>query len=334
MIEINPDTYSQIMELINKNKYPSVESFVDISLRNQLIMEKSSTIEREVRKTHSNVSVPLLSIIDEEYNYFVQNRPSLNKDEAITGLINRVAPAKIVLRVLSNLLNNSKTSFIDLNYFKDQVISKLIDIRVQIDKYEKKNRVNRGYSLSSGLPKKDPKSQKRFSDFYIGRLRTDNNIDGILGDLGLINIIRDVNDFNLTIGITKDGFKWANMKSPLIDDLINNNVAIKHPLSKEEILFYLAHLKHTKPGEYSFLDFLMKSIKGSYNTPPKLNERLSEFYKDRYSDAERNTLRAGGITRLIEMRAIKIMKEGLNSIYRTSNNCESLENFENSLEES
>jgi hypothetical protein len=108
----------------------------------------------------------------------------------------------------------------------------------------------RGQSLKIGFPKKDPKSQQRFVDFFIGKLRNENYLSGPIGDLELAAIRKSQqgNQNNLIIGITEAGLKWANMDSPFIDDFISSQKPIQSPLSDEEIHFLLSRIKETKPG--------------------------------------------------------------------------------------
>lgn len=359
MTELNPMIYAQIMELIKKGKYPSIESFVDIATKNQIMLEKQREINDDIiydnhvspnnllafngleptavqpisTEDKRDSSITILAFNGHELTTVQPIFPDETRSKLpIWGLINRFTPSKIVLRMLVQKLNNSNSEFIDFKYFANECVSKAVEIRNKIQRAEQKFSIIRGESFKIGLPKKDLKSQQRFINLYIGHLKSDNTIDGILGDLGFAAIKRTYSNSNvssLVIGITEYGLKFSKIYSPLIDDKIIKQKSISSPLSSEEISFLIDHIKKIKPGEYDFLSYIYHLIKNGNNTPSALSETIPQFF-DKYnisSSAIMNSFQIGAIGRLLEMQFIKIQKNGIYSIYKINKDVNRLEDI-------
>lgn len=319
MIEITPDAYAEINQLIKAGKYPSIETFAEIALKNQIKLEKIR-LERAPNLPLEKVSSAEIETNKLRYLKDPQTVEPLlltgqRRAEPLWGLINRFAPAKMVLRLLSFHLAQVGTDWINYQAFIEDAVNVATWARIRIEKHEKRTPLVRGESLKIGYPFKDARSQQRFIDFYIGRFRSDNQVQGLLGDLELASFKRNDNG-SISIGITSAGMKWARLHSPLIDDLLVGQESIQSPLSDQEIQYLLSHISRTRPGEYQFLDFLFKAVHDGANTPQKLSPLISRYFGARkYSAAQQNNLQTGGIARLIEMRFLRIEKDGIYTKY-------------------
>jgi hypothetical protein len=323
MSEIKPEVFNKIQELIKMDKYPSVEAFVELAIANQLTLE-TSRIDTKTPSLHLPSTITAESYLAK----ISQNRPravspihisTARSSEPIFGLINRIAPAKIVLRILSNALIRQDSDWINLSEFNQLVTEEAYRIRLAIEKYEKKYTVTRGESLKMGLPVKDLKSQQRFVDVYVGRLRGGDRVEGILGDLEFVNIKKMDTDSipSSKIGITEYGLQFAAMESPIIDKLLENQEEISSPFTEEETLFLLQHIRRIKPGEYEFLSFLYRSMKGGATDPKKISLLVTKYMeKTEYTPAMIASLQSGAMARLVEMRLIRIVKDGIYTSYK------------------
>lgn len=342
MTEIIPQVYEIIMNLVKKGKYPTMESFVDIAIRNQITLEKSPVQERnrDVPEVKSSPSTHDQLIRNKEQNLLTAPAISVEpkrRSIPIWGLINRFVPSKVVLRMLVNALVQSKAQWVEFKQFSDDAVSIASQIRNHTEKFEKRSDVIRGQSLKIGFPKKDPKSQQRFVDLFIGKLRNQNYLSGLLGDLELAVIKKSQqgNQNNTVIGITEGGLKWANMESPFIDDFISGLKPIQSPLSFEEIDFLLSRIKETKPGDYYFLEYIYKLVKEGVNTPDKLSDHTSLYFDSlKLNPAMFSTFQTGGIARLVEMRIIQLDKIGIRTRYLVMSSANSLEEFHRSITKS
>jgi hypothetical protein len=62
---------------------------------------------------------------------------------------------------------------------------------------------------------------------------------------------------------------------------------------------------------------LYRSIKGGSTNPQQISRLVSQYFeKSKFSDAFINSLQAGAMARLIEMRIIRIKKSGIYTSYR------------------
>jgi hypothetical protein len=327
MQDLKAELYEQIKELVEQGKYPSIETFIEVALKNQILLEKSIGDKEKVVNTNREQGLGQnkyqdLSLIEEK-PITVSPAPisSTRKSLPLWGMINRVAPAKVSLRLLSNMLAESGTEWISFSEFSEKLTAFGYNIRLQLEKREKKLDVIRGESIKMGLPLKDLKSQQRFIDIYVGRLRTDNTNDGLLADLEFA-VIRKMTDGNISksvIGITDYGYEFAKLHSPLIDDCLVKGETVSDALSEEEVIYLLRHIEKVRQADLEFLSFIYRSVKGGSNSPKQL-AKLASHYFEKYKLKSNfiNTMQGGALARLVEMRLIRIVKNGIYSSYQVS----------------
>lgn len=320
MMPMSPKLHEAIVKLVNAGKYSSIENFTEIAVRNLLTLEEAHTnqsggIEAPQEYTYNTKNLMLEKPLMVEPLKLDQER----RNRAIWGLVNRYAPAKMVLRELTSGLTARGTEWIDFKEFAEIVVRKATTMREGIQKWQKKTDLVRGEGIDTGFPQNDVRSQQRFVDLYIGRLRS-NKVVGLLGSLELA-VIRKNPTGNLQIGITQPGSEWAELRSPFLDGDVQSEPIAFYP---DELRYLLRHVKQVRPGEYHFLNHLFKSVRSGINTPEKLMP-VARTYADRkgwknaegksLSDAAINSYKVGGIGRLVEMRLLRIEKDGTNSKY-------------------
>lgn len=328
MLDIAPAQYTAIMELVKAGKYPSPEVFLELALKNQLLLEQHSHgVRPQVGRIQPDRTAAYsLGLLGKSFNEEPMTVPAVQLLESrratpIWGLINRFAPSKLVVRLLSNSLITAKSQWIDFKQFEEEVVGIAGQVRVLIEKHEKRLDTVRGESLKIGFPQKDPKSQQRFVDFYVGRLRGEDVINGLLGDLefAVIRRTQATGPSSLSIGLTESGMKWASLRSPLIDDFVLGQQPAHRPLSDEEVSFLVSHIQTMRPGEFEFLSFLYSLIRDGFDTPQKISEKVSKYFAGRrYTPTLINTMQTGGLARLVEMRLVRIEKKSIYTTYRAS----------------
>lgn len=350
MFNLNPATYKAIKDLVDKGMYDSIENFVEIALSNQLQLEKqgisttsknkmplASTEIDEVGKLrptrmqlgtqtftqslaipNGNVSLPTL-----------QSKPTSKeaRESPIWGQINRLVPIKFVLRLLANQIVPSGNDRIDLKRFSADVAEIATLARMHIEKKDKAKRI-RGEELYVSFSQKEPGSQQRFVNFYVGKLPSGKWTDGILTGLGLATI-EQTEEGAVVIGLTEEGKHLALLRSPLVDDFLIEGKQIENPFSDEEVKFLLKHLESLRPGEYEYLNSVLRFVKDGANTPTLLQGKISEYLKDRLvgvgvSAKVANTMQVGAIGRLVEMRLLRIEKDAQRSKYWVTDNGETM----------
>lgn len=348
-VELDPDSYRKIKEFVEKGTYESLENFVEIAVLNQILLERNGLPRLEANKvlraTPSEEARPKISQtkqqggVQQSIKYLACPKdtllpilPPLPMTEEIRsfpiwGQINRLAPVKMVLRMLANqilLLGNDR---IDLKRFSADAAETITSTRTYIEKKDKKDRI-RGEALYVALAKKDPGSQQRFINFYIGKLPRGKWTDGILTGLGLARI-EQAEDGAVVIGITEAGRKLACLHSPLIDDFLLQEKQIESPFSPAEVEFLLNHLEINRPGEFEYLVSVLRFIKEGAVTPTALRQKVGKFLQERhlavnFTDKFVNTMQVGAIGTLVELRLLGIEKDAQKSKYMITSGGEAL----------
>ena len=326
-MKLDKTTYSKIATLVKRGNFVSIDNFVQIAVRNQLLLETEGRLEvarrRPVQTTvRKQRSQPVTSVrVRKKTQIQTLGTPSLDesiKSAPIWGQINRLAPAKLVLRVLLNSLGISDDKSVDLRRFSAEVAEQATTFRRFAKKKDKTRRV-RGEGIYVGFPKKAPSSQQRFLNYYVGKGPLRKWTDSILTGLSLASI-EEMEDGSTVIGLTEAGLKFALLHSPLLDDFFLDRKQIDAPLSSDEVSFLIDHIKSVRPGEYELLTFTLNSVKKGADTPTKLRDNIFGFLKGKdlrikLSEKVTNTMQVGAIGRLVEMRLLKIEKEAQRSKY-------------------
>jgi hypothetical protein len=348
-VRLDPDSFKKIKEFIEKGNYESVESFVEIAVLNQILIESNGgasigtskegkdasrmEVDTKSRQTkHQQSTLQPVQYFACPENDQLPVLPALpltqeTKSFPIWGQINRLAPAKMVLRMLANQILVLGTDRIDLKRFSADVAETVTSMRTYIEKKDKKNRI-RGKELYVALAKKDPSSQQRFINFYIGRLPSGKWTDGILTGLGLARI-EQAEDGSVVIGLTEAGSKFARLSSPLIDEFLLQEKQIERPFSSIEVQFLFDHLQVTRPGESEYMTAVLRFIRDGAITPTALRLRVGSFLREKYpriniSEKFVNTMLVGVMGRLVEMRFVEIEKDAQKSKYSVTDAGESI----------
>lgn len=339
-VKLEPGSYRKIKEFVERGNYESVESFVEIAVFNQILLESNEVTSFEGRQESRIVSqgrlgrksslTKLQTGIQRPIQYLACPKdaqipvlsPLLLTEETrsfpIWGQINRLAPAKLVLRILVNQVLLCGNDRVDLKRFSADVAETATFTRKQIEKKDGKDRI-RGEELYIALSKDDPGSQQRFINFYVGRLPSGKWTDGILTGLGFATI-EPSEDGSTVIGLTEAGVKFACLPSPLIDDLLVQGKQIEEPFSSAEVEFLLSHMQTNRPGEFEYMVSVLRFIKGGTVTPTGLRQKVGAFLREKHptiqiSEKFVNTMLVGEMGRLVEMRLVRIKKDAQKSTY-------------------
>jgi len=337
LVKLDKTTYAKVKAHVEKGNYISIENFVQIALKNQLLLETEGRLEvtserGRVQRTARTQRPPLSKILLAQRKTQIQTTRTPSLDKAIKrapiwGQINRLAPAKLVLRVLLNSLGASGDKSVDLRRFSAEIAEQATAFRRFAKKKDKTRRI-RGEEIYVGFPKKTPSSQQRFLNYYVGKAPLRRWTDSILTGLSLASI-EEIEDGSTVIGLTEAGVKFALLHSSLVDDFFLDKKQIDAPLSSDEVSFLIDHIKSVRPGEYELLVFTLNSIKKGADTPTKLRSKIFDFLKDidlqmKLSEKVANTMQVGAIGRLVEMRLLKIEKDAQKSKYLVTERGEGL----------
>jgi len=322
LINISPDNQRVIDELIKSRRYESLEHFVEVAIRNQIVYE---TQQEELRlsafkgvATRKNRVVkatttgeykleprPLWAFSDSNIKPLPNVQPAKGP---LWGQFYRFLPLKLVIRLLADA---QRESLVDLESFGKRILPEVLHLAKQLRLADNDGQTVGGLSLSAGFPSPERdlgKSWKRFCSQYIGRVRSDGTLDGFPAALGFVGV--ECQKDKTIIGLTKIGIQFASLFNPVLDDGV-----ITQPLSEEEVSFLIYHIVREMPGESSQLREIVKLISNGLNTPKELDLHLGKYYKKRFPNenwtfAKVSVMRAGAVSRLAEMGLVVVIKKG------------------------
>ena len=224
-------------------------------------------------------------------------------------MYNRLFPAKIALRVISNLIITQSTTSLDLEQVQIQAAKEARSLGHELDYADKKTRKQHGEKLATGLPiSSRDKATLRYQKMFVGSLDKNASGRGLLADLGLVIIKREKG--RALIALTAQGAAFAGLKNPILDGKIDQSSST---LSEEETEFVIDQLKMKLPKEWERCRALIRLIGEGKETPKELDSALSRI--DKGLGSSTSTERAGILSRLTEIGLVTRRREGLNVSY-------------------
>lgn len=314
----------------NTSEYSGINEFIIVACENQLkldglVLNRNSTdqiynaiAQKTIRKdvTPMEESEELTSIpLDTPTVAPVAPRDI--ETLVIWGQINRIFPVKLAVRVLANIIRNSEKNKIELELFEREATVTARNFGLKLSSIDKQFMRRSGKKLATGLPigKKEELSKRRYAAHYLIHQTGKRKLIGALADLRLANIEDG------KVGITDIGLKFAQLRNPLLEQEVNNPST---PLSSKEILLYLNLIHTYLPKEEEFMKIILKTIEGG--EPPrdlflkKVQRYLTLLWNKTPTEAVANTMRAGALSRMWELRLVKNEKKGRRVVYSLTEN--------------
>jgi len=310
-IRIEPEILEKIAKLVEEKKYKTIHDFINLSIENQLQDELDDESEKfGISTSIKNNDFDVLPQINFESIKPIKLNESKISDvryssygPGASGLIwifqNRFFPIKVALHSLANLMNETKSTRIELDSWKTHAGDKALSIANRLYEVGKTD-----YSI--GLPssneklekkfarKKDKKnkilvklesSKKRFSDQFIGRViqKEKGNIifSGACFEMGLIDAEKTEDVWN--VYITETGNKFLSLPNPIIDKFLRgeSNI-IKNSLSEQEAEFILKDIIPKFELENKIVNSILEINEKEFDK--KIIEDIFEREKSNYTD--------------------------------------------------
>jgi hypothetical protein len=358
---IDSETKSRIERLVNLNSgYKTMDEFIRRAIMNQIALEegdadvvdrssgtkarpgtgllrqqlvdrsfavttRAGNAEKQPKSTtrtvteldHSLIGVPVdiptgVDVPKTDPNYMV--RP-------LWGQINRYAPAKVSLRILTNILARSKQSWVDLKIVSAAVCEQAPIIKSLLQDSDIKTKRIRGEGFSAAFPTDSRPSLQRFTNQYLGYVaRESGEPQGLLADLSFVNL-RKTPEGVVEIGVTDPGVVFVKLASPLVDNVLLLNKPASLAISLEEARFLVSHLRQYRPGELDYLRYVAQRIGEGASNPTALLTAVDDYFKVdnrgmNITDAVLGTMRTGAVSKLVELGTVVIKKDGQRSNYQ------------------
>jgi Arc/MetJ-type ribon-helix-helix transcriptional regulator len=321
IVTIPPPIEEKIRSLISKGEFRDVNHFITVALENQINAEENSaTWITESPKQMSHVSEEAQSnahfgpsLVSTTYKTCLEPQIERLNDRLLWGQYYRFLPTKFALRILANL---STDKFPTLASFKDHAVTSAETFGKQLKRLDRTMGNKSGEKISTSFPESNEKSRKRFTEQYIGYVRsTDQKYSGMLLTLRFADVL-DNNGIE-EIGITPTGQEFCNLQNPIIDGQPQS----KGTFSLDEIDFLVHHIGNKLPDEARHMMEVLDLLRDEGKSREALNSALRLFYK-KYQDSSRpwtegvvNLMRAGVMSRMFELELISKKRNGLRVTY-------------------
>ncbi len=303
--------------------YASVQQFIETAIQNQLLIQGLPLGRFEAPEAKQGLtgqssvlrSLPAgqqASLLVRPRNVLVTSAAISPTRKTIWGLHNRFFPSKIGLRVLANLAEELGKEFVDLETTQEEAGKQARLIGRMLVDYDDKIGSQHGDKLSTGLPVgKQDKSLARFSDMFVGFLKSDESAEGLPADLGFV-IIKLETKGNALIGLTEKGKQFVQLANPVLDR--QDNSIPDRTLSEDEADFLLSHMRTWLPLEWERCQRVLGAISQGENGPDKLDNVL--HLKEKHQSLDNiSTERAGIVSRLTELGLVRRKRTGLKVTY-------------------
>lgn len=315
----------RIRAKIQAGIYESIDHFVRIALENQVFAEENEgsswpnivtespskqILPQQSRNQLQSVTLPI------ELEPQLLNAPedSMLSGIFLWGQFYRFLPVKPALRVLAY---QSQKTLPPLATFKEAACDVAQTIGSLLSNEDKRLGRKSGEKYSTSFPEPTVKSRRRYTEQYLVYVRTsDGKLDGMLACLKLINVTKDAGVYK--VGLTEQGIKFARLPNPLLDSETKGA-----PLSEEETSFLIEHITKNLPNEALHMKVMLQLLYEGVTSRTELNSKMTNFYLkykgyNNWSPAHINTMRAGLLSRMVEMGLIQKTKIGLEVKYRLS----------------
>lgn len=302
VIEVNPELYRIIVDLLDKKRFQSFNEFADVSFRNQIALEGAQIgndglveMRRSQREQALVLKAPDLDLM--EKSDIAVRSSTWSIEEPLWGQLNRFFPVKIVCRVLLDLQRRNDGHPTRLSELQNTAARNAVVLQRELTALDDQMSRKGTDKLSTALPSNADKSKRRFKTQFVGYLQSDGRPRGALSDLRL-GVIEKSSD-NSTVALTKAGFEFSILENPVLDLSRAANT-----LTSEERTYLVNHIRKEIPIEWRFMIGVLRSIASGHNDPEKLTKAILRDYPD-WSQTMANTNRVGVLSRMDELGLIE-----------------------------
>jgi Arc/MetJ-type ribon-helix-helix transcriptional regulator len=314
VIEVKSGLYDRIIELVNTGRYRSLSEFVDVSLRNQMVLEEDTNIENTPRlifepEIHTGADSAFLHEKRIDYSTIQTKTSEWFIEEPLWGQLNRFFPVKIICRTLAVLQTENDGKGIPLSRLHRTAAECAAILQKKLRKLDRKKKRKKSDKLSIALPLANrEKSMDRFKNQFVGYLQTDGRPVGALSDMRFGVIEKDGSNEPL-VTLTDAGLSFSSLENPVLD-----GQSPERTLANREVKFVIEHVKNEMQPEWSFLTTTLKWIKNACDRPKELTTKIAEKYQT-WTQTVANTNRVGLLSRMHELHLIKRERDKLGVQY-------------------
>ena len=217
------------------------------------------------------------------------------------GMVNRVFPLKLAVRVCSNMCSQGPAR---LQSVQTQVAECGVRIGAMLTADDKEHGRKRNECRAVGLPaaERGQKSSLRFAFHFLGRQLADGSFGGGCFDTGLLG---PMNGKAQLISPTEAGWELSKLPNPVLDCVaMGTEIKGVANLSDAESEFYLSNVASSVPAERRAFAAILEALEDGPLTSAALADAVSPYIPPGRSDSVVATTRSGAIGRLVDLKAI------------------------------
>lgn len=309
VVDLDPDTYERIKQLVVNGEYESVEQFLRAGADNQLTIEAADNGGVEVEPTAAAAPPADAVTWGLDIPSTVPTRDPFPVDRSeilLFAQYYRFLPLKLVLYRLA-VESAEADEPLTLEAFRDHVSEEVLPVRDAIVQWEDQKDIPKGNRFSTAFPKKDasdPKrTMRRYLNHYVGHYQPRKDTPSGFGhDLGFVSI--ETTDDEVTIQLTEAGLTFTRLKNPVLE---HGPSVAESALSDDERAYLVSHIHDEMDLEYEFMDFVYDTLEHHDRTYTKLLENFRSFLENTPAfgpDSSDNQIRshtAGTISRMVSV---------------------------------
>lgn len=313
--------------LIGGGRYRDLSSFITAAVENQLTLEETvlegqpavgvegqtqtEAVSKPSRPQANYLATPGADVPTIDFRS--QTGESLVKQWP-WGQINKLLPVKFATRTLANSVSPAEP-LVPLDEFTADASQQAREFGQWLEKNDDRYERRWGDRLSAGFPigkRNQASSLNRYASHFVGHHRKrDGALSGALFVLNFGNA--EVVGRKLSLGLTEAGLQFARIASPVLD-----KSDLSSSLGREEIEFYLKHVRARVPGEVYAFELILELIADGVNGREGLNESIKREVQIPWTDAVVNTQRAGAMARMSDLGLIDKTRDGLKVLYQVT----------------
>ncbi|PSP67529.1 hypothetical protein BRC85_05260 [Halobacteriales archaeon QS_1_69_70] len=300
--ELEPAAYEEVQQLVQEEKYDSVEQFLRVAAQNQLAIERS---QEDTDQSNQSTTTEESGIRHWSYSppQEIPTGPPFGEHRDGILLFSqyyRFFPLKCALYKLAELSADTGGA-VPLKEARKYIAEEVWPIREAIVDWEDRHDIKKQNRKSTGFPKDKDQSMKRFLDHYVGKVQTQKGqADGFGHDLGYVSFQEDGMDWEIQLSLK--GSRFIQIDNPLLE-----NGPDAPTLSEEEQAFIITTIRNEMDEEYRFMKHVYNILEEGEGAYTNYLDKFRDFLEDSPAigdDPSDNNVRSnagGAISRMVEL---------------------------------
>jgi hypothetical protein len=239
-------------------------------------------------------------------------------DRWLFGQYNKLLPAKVNCRALSNMLQEEPGG-VPLSQASTIIAEQGVVLGDYLLWNDQEHAIGRDDAFSTAFPTSTDKenaegvekARARYANQFVASVNSNGRLSGLLLDLKLINYVKRKDPL---LQLTEVGWHFAVMPNPVLD---GTQKVPTQRFSDEEELFLLEHIKRSVPAENFAYHAIIRAIIEGANAPETLDKALEVYAPSNHnlSTSFLSSQRSGAISRMADLSLIERVRDGVRVSY-------------------